>query len=142
MKPVEFDLAAYLDRLDAQLNDLPPARRSEILDETREHLEAMMTARRADGMEENEAWGSAHNAFGDAEMVGRELAREWKRAPRVETVGTPLSKREKLKKSMGPLLLSFVGCPLVLSLMSWLEQYHLQNLLLLRVCAQTQLLRS
>lgn len=53
-----------------------------------------MSARRADGMDENDAWQSARNSFGDADAMGRELAREWKRAPRVETVGTPLTKHE------------------------------------------------
>ncbi len=108
MKPVDIYLAAFLDTLDAQLNDLPPARRAEILGETREHLDAMMVARRADGMAENDAWHSARQAFGDAEAIGRELAREWERAPRVETVGTPLSKREKLILFARPVALSIL----------------------------------
>lgn len=97
MEPVEMDLAVFLEKLDAQLSDLPPARRAEILAETRAHLEAMMSARRADGMEQNEAWHSARQAFGEAQSIGRDLAREWRRSPRVETVGTPLSKHEKLR---------------------------------------------
>ncbi len=111
MKPVEITLATYLERLAAQLGDVPLARRAEILDETKSHLEAMIAARRADGMDENEAWRDARNAFGEAETIGRELAREWNRAPRVEKVGTPLSKREKLWMFARPtaLFLLFYG---------------------------------
>lgn len=106
MNPVEIYLKAYLEQLEAQLGDLPPKRRAEILAETRSHLEAMMLARRADGMDEGDAWRSARNAFGDADPIGRELAREWKRAPRVETVGTPLSRREKIVSFTRPVALS------------------------------------
>lgn len=92
MKPID----EFLETLDAQLNDLPPARRIEIIGETRAHLEAMIAARRAGGQSEAQAWQSAREAFGDAKTTGAELAREWKRAPRVETEGTPLSRREKI----------------------------------------------
>lgn len=120
MKPLDL----FLQALGAQLGDLPTARRAEILDETRGHLEAMIAARRADGMDEIAAWHSARNAFGDAEIVGRELAREWHRDPRIETVGTPLSEAAKRRKIAGffPVLLIF---PLAYPLVTWLDNRHL-----------------
>lgn len=112
MKPVDD----FLEQINAQLGDLPPARRIEIIGETRAHLEAMIAARKSDGMDENAAWQSASRAFGDAETIGRELAREWKRDPRVETVGTPLTKKEKLWMFARPVTL-FLLCYGFLSLM-------------------------
>ncbi len=123
MKPVDD----YLEQLDGQLNDLPSTRRVEIIGETRDHLEAMIAARRADGMDENAAWQSTQSAFGEAEMVGRELAREWKR---VETVGTPLSKLEKRKLLTRYLLIGLVFYPLMMLAVFGLLMHHLGGLLI------------
>jgi uncharacterized membrane protein len=98
MNPTESSLERFLSRLTAVLSDVPAERRQDILSETRSHLMAMLAARRSDGMPEAEAWADVERAFGEPEMVGREIVMEWKRDPRFETEGTPLSTAEKAKK--------------------------------------------
>jgi hypothetical protein len=131
MKPIEIQIESFLAQISATLSALPEERRQEILLETRGHLEAMIAARRADGMDEGAAWESTRRNFGDAAQIGGALATEWKRAPRFETLGTPLTVGEKVEKvvfSMGNALA--FGLTFVL-LKPWLEANHVVNTFLL-----------
>lgn len=96
--------------------------------ETREHLEAMMAARRADGLDASAAWHDVRRCFGDADTIGRELAREWERAPRHETEGTPLSNREKVLIVVGSLASGLLFFLILTAVSPWLAARHLQGL--------------
>jgi uncharacterized membrane protein len=101
MKPIDNSLAAFLAQIEATLGDMPAERRAEILAETRCHLEAMLAARRIDGITESAAWEDVQRSFGDPEQIGRDLAREWNRDPHFETIGKPMTQREKAVKVIG-----------------------------------------
>ncbi len=89
-------IEAYFARLEAQLSDLPEARKREFVDEARAHLHAMVEAKRADGLSEAVAWQSALAEFGDATQVGRALRKQWADSAQLESEGVPLSLRRKL----------------------------------------------
>ena len=111
-------LDQYESDLALVLAPLPNEKRAQVLAEVRAHLEAMIEARRADGMNADGAMENALQGFGTAEQIGRELLDEWARGPRMEVRGTPLSKREKWRQ-VAPV----VGAFLVLyPLMLWLQQ--------------------
>jgi hypothetical protein len=76
---------AYIDKVCAQLpRDLSPARRLELRAELAAHLRALADAYQELGSDPDTALQEALRQFGDAAQVGREWAREWKRAPRGE----------------------------------------------------------
>ncbi len=91
---MQNDLEAYLSALEAQLTEMPAARRAEFLDEARAHLHAMFEARRADGADAATAWLQVAAEFGEPAQVGRELREQWASSGQLETEGAPLTKWE------------------------------------------------
>lgn len=92
--PLANRIEAYFAALEAPLTELPAARREEFLREARAHVQSMVEARRADGMDEVAAWEEALRDFGDPQEVGRALWREWASSGQLESEGAPLSKRD------------------------------------------------
>lgn len=139
MNPAE-SLDDFLSRIEAHLGDLPAARRTETLAEARGHLEAMLAANRADGWGETAAWQKTARDFGDADQIGRDLAREWKRAPRVETVGASLTQAEKVAQivRLVPWMIAGIG---FFALFPWMAQHHLTGAFYL-LMAPTGFLRA
>jgi hypothetical protein len=116
----------FVTELEEAIGDIPVPQRQEILAETRSHLEAMVAARRADGMDEATAWQSAMRDFGDPGEIGGELHKEWNRDPHYETVGTAMTAREKTTKIAGGLA---IGFPLFLITQYIASQLHERHLL-------------
>ena len=111
---MKFDLLdGYESDLAVVLAPLPDEKRAQVLAEVRAHLEAMIEARRADGINAERALENALEGFGSSEQIGRELLDEWARGPRMEVRGTPLSKREKLKLLGRPFVFVLIYYPLV-----------------------------
>ncbi len=102
--PVE----AYFAAIEAELEDVPAARRTEFVDEVRAHLHAMIEAKRADGRSESQAWQSAMSEFGEPQKVGRDLRRQWADSAQLESEGVPLSLRRKLWIFALPVVASIV----------------------------------
>jgi len=96
--PLVTRVEAYFSALEAPLNELPAARRGEFLREARAHVQSMVEARRADGMDELAAWDSALANFGDPQEVGRALWREWASSGQLESEGAPLSKWDLVRR--------------------------------------------
>lgn len=92
---MENNLESYLVAIEAQLNDIPAARKTEFMDEVRAHMHAMWEAKRADGLDAATAWLSAMEEFGNPENVGRQLRRQWADSAQLESEGVPLSLRRK-----------------------------------------------
>ena len=116
---MNFDaLDSYESDLALVLEPMPPEKRAQVLAEVRAHLEAMIEARRADGMSAQSAMENAMGIFGAADEIGRELLDEWARGPRMEVRGTPLSKREKCRQ----IALMIVWPCVVFPLFQWLQQ--------------------
>ena len=93
---MENNLETYLAAIEAQLRDMPAARRAEFMDEVRAHLHAMVEAKRADGADAATAWLQAMREFGEPDKVGRDLRRQWADSAQLESEGVPLSLRRKL----------------------------------------------
>lgn len=77
---------AFLSAVDARLRRLPEGRRAAERDELAQHLDLLVTAYRARGMDEAEAALAAVERFGHAERIGAELHDAWHRKTR-EYVG-------------------------------------------------------
>lgn len=92
---MENNLDSYLSAIEAQLRDVPAARRAEFMDEVRAHLHAMFQAKRADGHDTATAWLHATAEFGEPAKVGRDLRRQWADSAQLESEGVPLSLRRK-----------------------------------------------
>ena len=95
---LQAQIAAYFAAIDAQLQELPAARRAEFADEIRAHLHAMVEAKRADGLDEARAWPSAMREFGEPDEVGRGLYKQWAKSGQLESEGAPLSARDIIGK--------------------------------------------
>ena len=117
-------LDQYESNLALVLAPLPPEKRAQVLAEVRAHLEAMIEARRADGMSAERATEEALQGFGAAELIGRELLDEWARGPRMEARGTPMSRREKVKVSVRLFIAALVLRPLMEWLLPRLEGWE------------------
>ncbi len=92
---MENNLESYLAAIEAQLNDVPAARKAEFMDEVRAHLHAMVEAKRADGLNAAAAWLHSMGEFGEPDKVGRDLRRQWADSAQLESEGVPLSLRRK-----------------------------------------------
>ncbi len=114
---MENNLESYLDVLEAQLSDLPDARRAGFVNEARAHLWAMVEAKRADGLGEAQACADAMAEFGEAAQVGRDLREQWANSRQLESEGAPLSLRRKLRMFALPV----VGCILAFTLFTWIQ---------------------
>lgn len=101
---MENDLETYCAAIEAQLRDVPAARRAEFMDEVRAHLYAMWEAKRADGFDAATAWQSAMREFGEPEKVGRDLRRQWANSAQLESEEVPLSLRRKWRIFALPVL--------------------------------------
>lgn len=106
------NLDSYLAAIEAELGDIPAARKREFMDEARAHLWAMVEAKRADGLSEEAAWQSAMAEFGESREVGRALRQQWADSAQLESEGAPLSTRRKLWIFALPV----VGCVLAYAL--------------------------
>ncbi len=91
-------IEAYFTALEAPLQELPAVRRDEFLAEARAHLNAMVEAKRADGLDEEAAWQSAMSEFGEPREVGRALWKGWANSGQLESEGEPLSARDVVRK--------------------------------------------
>ncbi len=111
--PVE----AYFAAIEAELEDVPVARRTEFADEARAHLHAMVEAKRADGWGEVQARQSAMSEFGDPQKVGRALRRQWADSGQLETAGEPLSLWRKVRMFALPV----IGCVAFYALLTWMQ---------------------
>lgn len=120
---LEIALDEFGAQVEAQLSELPGELRAQYGTELREHLRALVAARQSQGLDERAAWISAQTAFGEASEIGRELARQWKRAPRYETRGTSLSKREKGLKFARIMSLGAIYYLSVMATMTYLEKH-------------------
>ena len=80
-------IEAYFAAIEAQLQDLPDARRAEFVDEARAHLQAAVEAKRADGLDESASWKAALREFGEPGEVGRSRARVARSVGDFEAVG-------------------------------------------------------
>ena len=92
---MENNLESYLSAIEAQLRDVPAARKTEFIDEVRSHLHAMWEAKRADGLDAATAWLHSMAEFGEPEKVGRDLRQQWADSAQLESEGVPLSLRRK-----------------------------------------------
>ena len=95
---MENNLESYLAEIEAELKDVPAARKSEFINEVRAHLHALCEAKRADGLDEATAWLHSMREFGEPEKVGRALWFQCLKSGRVEVKGEPLSQRQLMKK--------------------------------------------
>jgi len=75
----------YLADIGAHLKALSPAQHEEEVRELREHLDALVRDRRAEGLGDEEAGAAALRQFGDAGRIGRRLRGAWarRRPPRL-----------------------------------------------------------
>ena len=105
---MESNLEAYLSAIEAELKDVPATRKSGFMAEVCAHLQAMFEAKRADGHDTATAWLHTTREFGEPEKVGRELRAQWASSSQMESEGTPLSKRRKLRMFALPIALSVV----------------------------------
>ena len=94
---MENNLESYISAVEAQLNDLPAARRAEFIGEVRAHLHAMFEAKRADGLDAATAWLHSMREFGEPEKVGSELRAQWANSGQLESEGAPLSLKRKVR---------------------------------------------
>ncbi len=92
---MENNLESYFAAIEAQLGDMPVARKTEFMDEMRAHLHAMVEANRADGHDAATAWLHSMREFGEPEKVGRALRKQWADSAQLESEGEPLSRRRK-----------------------------------------------
>lgn len=106
---MENNLESYLAAIEAQLNDVPAARKIEFMDEVRAHLHAMVEAKRADGADAATAWLHSMCEFGEPEKVGRDLRKQWVDSAQMENEGAPLSAREIVRKFGFSLVLGVMG---------------------------------
>jgi hypothetical protein len=67
-------IVAFLTDVDARLRRLPADRRAAERDELAQHLDLLVTAYRARGMDADAAAGAAIERFGRAERIGADLA--------------------------------------------------------------------
>lgn len=114
---MENNLESYLAAIEAQLNDVPDARRTEFMDEVRAHLHAMFEAKRADGEDTEAAWLYAMREFGEPHEVGRALRAQWADSAQLESEGAPLSLRRKLRMFALPV----VGCVVAYAFLAWMR---------------------
>ena len=63
----------YLSSVSSHLKDLPADERDEQLREMRQHLESLVAAHRASGLNQDEAVSAALNQFGDSQRIGSQL---------------------------------------------------------------------
>lgn len=103
---MENNLESYLAAIEAQLNDVPAARKTAFMNEIRAHLHAMVEAKRANGADTATAWLHAMAEFGEPREVGRALRKQWADSAQLESEGTPLSIQRKLRMFALPL----AGC--------------------------------
>lgn len=73
-------IEAFLEKLDARVRPLPAADRAEMA----QHLDLLVEAARASGLDEEAAVRSALAHFGSVERLGAALARPWWRDRRVQ----------------------------------------------------------
>ncbi len=95
---MENNLESYLAAIEAQLRDVPAARKAEFMDEVRAHLHAQWEAKRADSFDAATAWLHSMREFGEPDKVGRDLRRQWASSGQMETEGVPLSKWDFARK--------------------------------------------
>ena len=70
-------IEAFLSKIDARLRRLPEARRASERDELAQHLDLLVTAYGARGMDADAAARAAIERFGRAERIGAELYDAW-----------------------------------------------------------------
>ena len=114
---MENNLESYLAQIEAQLTDVPAARKAEFMDEARAHLWALCQAKRADGLDVEAAWLQAAAEFGAPAQVGRELRAQWASSGQLETEGAPLSSRRKI----GVFVLPVVVCVVVYTIFTLMQ---------------------
>jgi hypothetical protein len=124
----QAEIEALLSEVAAEIEVIPTDRRGEFIDEMRAHLYAMLAARVSDGLSEAVAWKQTQAAFGEGTEIGRDLAEEWIRKPRIETQGAPLSRREKALLIARPLATMLVTFPLVYGALTYSRAYGLESI--------------
>jgi hypothetical protein len=72
-------IETFLAKVDERLRRLPAERRAAERDELAQHLDLLVTAYRARGMDETAAASAAVERFGRAERIGAELHGAWQR---------------------------------------------------------------
>ena len=112
---MQAEITIYCAELEAILAELPAPRRAEFVAEAHAHLQAMVAARRADGLGETAAWNAVLSEFGAAPEVGRALREQWASSGQLECEGAPLSKRQLIGKMAPPLLVALGFYLLLLS---------------------------
>jgi len=127
---VEARIEEYVGQVVERLQEFPEERRQATTHELSEHLRAMISARRSAGLGQAQAWVESVEAFGSAREVGEALAQEWKRAPRIEVRGEPLTAAEKRRVWARPLVVALVVYPLMLWLLPWLSATGLSNIVM------------
>ena len=70
-------IEAFLSKIDARLRRLPEDRRASERDELAQHLDLLVTAYGARGMDADAAARAAIERFGRAERIGAELHQAW-----------------------------------------------------------------
>ena len=75
-------IVAFLSQVDERLRRLPTERRAAERAELALHLDLLVTAQRARGLDEDEAARDAIRRFGPAERIGSQLDRAWHRGQR------------------------------------------------------------
>ncbi len=118
---VEARIEEFVGQVGERLQEFPAERREATAHELSEHLRAMVSARRACGLGKAQAWVESVEAFGSADEVGQALEAEWKRTPRIEVRGEPLSAGEKRRVWARPVLRVAVAYPLMLLALPWLS---------------------
>jgi hypothetical protein len=71
-------IETFLREVDERLRRLPDARRAAERDELAQHLDLLVTAHRARGLDEGQAASAAVERFGRAERIGAELQGVWR----------------------------------------------------------------